>query len=98
MRSSFSLGGRSGCRFRHSDADDRPWSEIRTEWQRERSAKRHAARQSARMAGVDGLAHESRAAWGVKRRGEERREGGNVKRKAFVAKGKPKKSKKMESW
>ena len=54
---------RSGCRFRHSDADDRPWSEIRTEWQRERSAKRHAARQSARMAGEgDEAAHGARSA------------------------------------
>lgn len=43
---------RKGCRFRHrTPGDNRPWKEIRTEWQRKRSAKRHAARQEARLEG-----------------------------------------------
>ena len=45
---------RAGCRFTHRAAgDERPWAEIRTEWQKARSAKRHANRRTMRLAGDD---------------------------------------------
>ena len=53
---------RTGCRFSHgAPGDKRDWKEIRTEWQRERSAKRHANRKTLRMDGDNAAGSEGDA-------------------------------------